>query len=127
MDRGALTFRLECEKGTTMKSKKLTPEIDDPMQISVAVLVEKDGDGFHAYVPALKGLHVDGITEREAVQRAKEAIDVYLESLSKHGERLAEGPGLVVHKTRSKTLNVTTRWPSTKLSGANSKIPQPAL
>ena len=126
-DRGALTFSVEWGKGATMKRKKSTPAIDDPMEVSVAVLVERDGDGFHAYVPALKGLHVDGMTEREAVQRAKEAIDVYLESLSTHGEQLTEGPGLVIHKTRSKTLNVTTRWPSTKLSGANSKIPQPAL
>ena len=109
-----------------MKSKKLTPKINDSMGISVAVLVEKDGDGFHASVPALKGLHVDGVTKRETIQRAKEAIDVYLESLSKHGEKLAEGPGLVIHKTQSKTLNVTTLWPSTKLSGVNSKIPQPA-
>lgn len=29
------------------------------------IIVEPDGDGFHAYCPMLKGLHTAGDTEKE--------------------------------------------------------------
>ena len=58
------------------ESHKLTFEI--------AICVEKDGDGFHAYCPALKGIHVDGKTEKAAVENAKTAIGLYLKSMLKH-------------------------------------------
>ena len=34
----------------------------DSLYIQVAVVVEPDGDGYHAYCPNLKGLHMDGKT-----------------------------------------------------------------
>jgi predicted RNase H-like HicB family nuclease len=48
----------------------------------VSIVVEPDDDRFHAYVPGLVGLHVDGKTEEEAVKNACEAIIVYLDSLA---------------------------------------------
>lgn len=101
----------------------------DPLQISIAVVVEEDGDRFHAYTPALKGLHVDGATYDEALDKAKKAIPVYLESLGKHGEYLTEGPGLIIHKTKGKTSlqNVRTQWHSIKPFGTNLRTPQPVL
>ena len=99
----------------------------EEIHVSVFVVVEQDGDGFHAYAPALKGLHVDGYTEDEALTNAKEAIDVYLQSLGKHNEQLPEGPGLTVFRrkaTRQTSLrNVTTQWlPLPKASGISSEI-----
>ena len=57
----------------------------------IRVLVEKDDDQFHAYCPDLKGLHVSGETELEAVSNAKEAITLYMESLLKHGHSIPVG------------------------------------
>lgn len=53
---------------------------------SIEIAVEPDESGFHAYCPALKGLHVSGSTEKEALQNAKDAATAYLESLIKHGK-----------------------------------------
>ncbi len=51
------------------------------------VLIEPDEDGvFVAEVPALPGCISEGSTRTEAIANIKEAIDVYLESLQKHGE-----------------------------------------
>lgn len=50
------------------------------------VIIEKDGDIYYAHCPALKGLHVDGMTEEEALKNAKDAMIAYIASLIKHGE-----------------------------------------
>ena len=60
--------------------------------LRVSVIVAPDEDRFHAYCPALKGLHVDGDTVEEALERIPEAVDVYVDSLSKHGGPLPIGP-----------------------------------
>lgn len=52
----------------------------------VDVCVENDEDKFHAYCPALKGVHIDGDTEEEAVKNVKIAISLYIQSLIKHGD-----------------------------------------
>lgn len=53
---------------------------------TVTVVTENDGGHFHAYCPALKGLHVDGNTEEEARKNAKDAAIAYIKSLIKHSE-----------------------------------------
>lgn len=55
---------------------------------SQVIIVEPDGNGFHAYCPTLKGLHVSGATREEAMDNAKEAITAYLASMMKHGDPL---------------------------------------
>jgi antitoxin HicB len=51
------------------------------------VLIEEDEDGvFVAEVPSLPGCISQGRTRNEAIENAKEAIAVYLESLEAHGE-----------------------------------------
>ena len=60
----------------------------------VLVLVERDGRKYHAYAPGLKGLHVDGKTREQTVENAKNAVSVYLNSLSKSGEKIPVGPYL---------------------------------
>ncbi len=89
--------------------------------VSVQIVVANDEGAFHAYAPALKGLHVDGATQEEAVENVKEAIAVYLESLHKHGDPLPEGPGLVIQRINvpngASLQNITMQWPSLSLSG----------
>ena len=46
------------------------------------VILEEGEDGYIiAHVPALKGCHTQGKTRDEALKNAKEAIELYLETL----------------------------------------------
>jgi predicted RNase H-like HicB family nuclease len=56
--------------------------------VEVSVYIEKDGDVFYAFSPTLPGLHVEGETEEEVIQNAKDAAFAYLVSLIKHKEPL---------------------------------------
>jgi len=58
---------------------------------TIDVIIEPDGDEFHAYCPGLKGLHTCGSTEEEALQNAKDAAVAYLVSLMKHGDPIPIG------------------------------------
>ncbi len=50
------------------------------------VIVERDGERFHAYCPVLKGCHTWGRTREEASQYIKEAVELYVEDLIRAGE-----------------------------------------
>ena len=65
-----------------------------PKTFSYSVFYEQDSEGgFVAFVPALPGCHTQGETLEEAERNVKEAIGLYLESLSAHGEPIpVEGP-----------------------------------
>lgn len=62
-----------------------------PMEFKVQIETEPDGDLFHAYCRALKGLHVSGTTEKEAIENAKDAAIAYLTSVIKHGDPIPIG------------------------------------
>ena len=64
---------------------------DLQVEVTIEIAVEPDGDGFHAYCPALKGLHTCGETEQEALNNASDAAIAYLRSLIKHGEPIPVG------------------------------------
>ena len=66
------------------------------VEFRIEIIVEPDGDGFHAYCPALIGLHTNGDTEQEAVKNARGAAIAYLESLIKHHDPIPVG--IVVEK-----------------------------
>lgn len=96
------------------------------LRLSVLIVVEQDGEGYYAYAPALKGLHVDGSTEEEAFENAKLATRVYLESLARHGDPLPVGPGLAVREESHMEIpegalphEVIVQWPSLRMSGAS--------
>lgn len=61
------------------------------IRLKVKILVEKDEDSYHAYCPELKGLHVGGESEKDALNNAVEAVQMYLESLVKHNEPIPVG------------------------------------
>jgi predicted RNase H-like HicB family nuclease len=88
----------------------------------LSFVVESDARGYHAYAPALKGLHVEGITQDEAMSRLIEGIRVYLRSFSIHGDPLPIGPDLRVVEERqipegAFRSSVTVQWPSLQMSG----------
>ncbi len=55
--------------------------------VSYKVILERDEEEecYIAAVPALPGCHTQGKTREEALERVKEAIQGYLESLQKDG------------------------------------------
>jgi predicted RNase H-like HicB family nuclease len=59
--------------------------------IRVQIFIKKDGEGYHAFCPALEGLHVGGNTLEEVKQNAKDAVEAYLLSLIKHDEPIPLG------------------------------------
>jgi len=52
------------------------------------ILEPEEGGGYHAFCPALKGLHTHGSTLEEAIANAREAIELHLESLRMEGDPL---------------------------------------
>ena len=98
------------------------------LSLKISVIVERDEDGsFYAHAPALKGLHVDGATEQEALHNAMEAVQAYLESLSQHGDPLPIGPDLTVHDEEvipevppgAFLHSLTIPWPSLEMPGTS--------
>jgi predicted RNase H-like HicB family nuclease len=61
------------------------------IEFQVEIVVEPDGDEYHAYCPALKGLHTCGATVKEALNNARDAAAAYIESLIKHGDPIPVG------------------------------------
>lgn len=57
------------------------------------VIIEEDGDRYHAYCPALRGCRTWGHTKAEAFQYVQEAIELYLDALIEDGESI---PGIGV-------------------------------
>jgi len=45
-------------------------------------IIEKDEDGYFAFVPTLKGCVSQGDTMEEAIHNIKEAIELYIETLN---------------------------------------------
>jgi predicted RNase H-like HicB family nuclease len=56
------------------------------INLSVNIVVRKDGDGYYATCPSFKGLHVFGVTRGEALKHASDAVVAYSLSFIKHNE-----------------------------------------
>ncbi|RJP18439.1 MAG: type II toxin-antitoxin system HicB family antitoxin [Candidatus Abyssobacteria bacterium SURF_5] len=52
------------------------------MPYKVSVVVEKDEQGLFAYCPELEGCHSQGESLEEVLDNIREAIELYLETLS---------------------------------------------
>ena len=62
--------------------------------LSYRILLRKETEGgYTVTVPSLPGCVTYGETVEEAVEMAKEAIEVYLESLREHGEEIPTEEG----------------------------------
>ncbi len=55
------------------------------LKFRVPIIVEPDTVGFHAYSPALKGLHMGGDTEQEALENARKTAKDFLEIMIQDG------------------------------------------
>jgi predicted RNase H-like HicB family nuclease len=52
------------------------------MSHKVIIVIEKDEYGYYAYCPELKGCQTQGDSYEEAIDNIKEAIELYLETLT---------------------------------------------
>ena len=51
----------------------------------VNVVVEHDEHGYYAWCPELQGCHTQGGTLEEVMEHIREAVQLYLETLSEEG------------------------------------------
>ena len=59
------------------------------MRLSYRILLRKEPEGgYTVMVPSLPGCITYGETIEEAIEMAKEAIELYIESLREHGEEI---------------------------------------
>ena len=56
------------------------------MEYTIILERDDEGQGFTVLVPTLPGCVTQGRTREEAIERAKEAIAAYIESLEADGE-----------------------------------------
>jgi len=64
------------------------------MTYSFKVVVEPDGDRWHAYCPALvtAGAATWGYTRQEALRNLQDVVRLVVDSLIEHGEKLPSEP-----------------------------------
>lgn len=65
----------------TTRIKKVTT-----LKFWVRIIVEKDGEGYYSYTPALKGIHMNGDTPEEALTSAREAAALLLKTMIEDGD-----------------------------------------
>lgn len=59
------------------------------MSYKVSVVIEKDEHGYYAYCPELEGCQTQGDSLEEVMDNIREAIELYLETLSEEERREA--------------------------------------
>ncbi len=72
------------------------------MSYKLNIIIEEDEDGFYAYCPELKGCQSQGDTLEEVQNNIQEAVELYLETLSK-----SEKQELIQKKVTTMTLEVS--------------------
>ncbi len=61
----------------------------------VNIIFSKDHDGYYVFCPELPGCHSQGDTFEEASENIKEAVELYLETMSKEEIAMALGKELL--------------------------------
>ncbi|QWK20713.1 MAG: type II toxin-antitoxin system HicB family antitoxin [Hydrogenobacter thermophilus] len=57
--------------------------------------MEKDEHGYYAYCPELEGCQTQGDTLEEVLENVKEAIELYLETLSEEERKALESKEII--------------------------------
>ncbi len=58
------------------------------MSYKVSIVIEKDEFGYYAYSPELEGCQTQGDTIEEVMANIKEAVTLYMETLTDEEKRL---------------------------------------
>lgn len=59
------------------------------MNYKVSIVIEKDDNGFYAYSPELEGCQSQGDSFEEVLANIKEAVELYIETLSEEESRVS--------------------------------------
>ena len=59
----------------------------ESVALKVSVVIQKDEHGYYAFCPELKGCHTQGDSLDEVLRNIKEAVSLYLETLSDEEKR----------------------------------------
>jgi predicted RNase H-like HicB family nuclease len=73
--------------------------------MKVSVVIEKDHHGYYAFSPELEGCQSQGMTFEEALANVREAVELYLETLTP--EEIRER---VSQEIMTTSLEVTVAW-----------------
>jgi predicted RNase H-like HicB family nuclease len=66
--------------------------------LSYRILLKREPEGgYTVTVPSLPGCVTYGDTIDESIEMAREAIELYIESLVEHGEEIPTSEGMLVH------------------------------
>ncbi|MDD8018719.1 MAG: type II toxin-antitoxin system HicB family antitoxin [Bacteroidota bacterium] len=79
---------LRKQKRTDSKFSQLDRFLDLPYKIELTPLSKKDGGGFLAVIPLLKGCMSDGKTPDEAIKNLREAQKAWFESSIHHNDSI---------------------------------------
>ncbi|MCD5412254.1 type II toxin-antitoxin system HicB family antitoxin [Thermodesulfovibrionales bacterium] len=72
--------------------------------LNYRILLRKEPEGgYTVIVPSLPGCITYGDTVEEAISMAKEAIEIYIESLEKHGEEVPTEEGTLEYNLSVET------------------------
>jgi len=58
------------------------------MSYKVSAVIEKDEHGYYAYCPELDGCQTQGDTLEEVIKNIREAVELYLETLTEEDRNL---------------------------------------
>jgi predicted RNase H-like HicB family nuclease len=62
------------------------------------VILEDESGGYVAFVPALPGCHTQGDTLQELMDNVREAVELYLETLTEEERKSSFDNGLLEYK-----------------------------
>jgi predicted RNase H-like HicB family nuclease len=57
------------------------------LKYKVNIIIEKDNFGYYAYCPELEGCQTQGTSFEEVTKNIKEAVELYIETLSKEDKQ----------------------------------------
>lgn len=67
------------------------PEVmAEPQEVEFVFEPQEEG-GYHVYAPDLPGLHTEGDTFDEALENAREALELYVEGVREDGRSIDSG------------------------------------
>lgn len=79
--------------------------------LAYRAIFEKDGKGYHGYIPSLPGCHSAGKTIEETEDNLEEALQGYIETLEAHNE-------IIPLDTSLETIKTVTIADDSRLSAA---------
>jgi predicted RNase H-like HicB family nuclease len=104
------------------------PRHGEAVTLKINVVIEPDGDGFYAFAPGLPGVHVGGDTFAETIETVRDAVELHLSCMLKHGEPIPIGPDLTAEyqptvPKGARTEMLTIPWPRIpQTCGASSRL-----